>query len=122
VAEQQRPQVRIGVHAVAVGMLRIVVHPLGVAGDHLLEEPLDVREERNLELVDEKGACRVHRPQAHDPLADIEPADVLHHAIREIDELDPLIGLDDDRLPMNRQAAGLRRSHLFDRLLANRHG
>ena len=33
-----------------------------------------------------------------------------------------LIGLDDERLAVNRQAADRRRSHLFDRLLANGDG
>ena len=40
----------------------------------------------------------------------------------EIDELDALIGLDDNRLAMNRQAASLREAHVLDRLLANGDG
>src|SRR5262252_9523392 len=39
VAEQHRTQMRIGVHAIAVRVPRIVVHVVCVAGDHLLEEP-----------------------------------------------------------------------------------
>ena len=92
VAEQQRAQVRIGVHAIAVGMIRIVVHPLGVARDHLLEEPLDVGEQRRLELVDEERAGRVHRPEADQAFADVEAPDELHDAVGEIDELDALVG------------------------------
>ena len=84
---------RVGVHAIAVGVLRIVVHPLGVARDHLLEEALDVGEQRRLELVDEQRAGRVHRPEADEALPDVEAPDELHHPVGEIDQLDPLIGL-----------------------------
>ena len=119
VTEQHRAQVRVRVHAVAVGMIRIVVHPLGVARHHLFEEALHVGEQRRLELVDEERAGGVHRPEADEPLADVEPTHELHDAIGEIDELDPLVGLHDDRLAVNRKAADSRRSHFLDGLLAN---
>ena len=64
-------------------------------------------EQRRLELVDEERAGRVHRPEADEPLADVEAPDELHDPVGEIDELDPLIGLHDDRLAVNRQAADL---------------
>ena len=35
---------RVGVHPIAVGMFGAVVHPLGIARDHLFEEALDVGE------------------------------------------------------------------------------
>src|SRR5262245_53166496 len=54
VTEQQGAQMRVGVHAIAVRMIRIVVHPLGVAGDHLFEEAFDVGEEGRLKFVDEQ--------------------------------------------------------------------
>ena len=96
--------------------------PLGVARDHLFEEPLDVGEQRGLELVDEQRAGRVHRPEADQPFADVEPPHELHDPVGEIDELDALIGLDDERLAVNRKAADRRRCHLFDGLLANGDG
>ena len=92
VAEQHRAQVRVGVHAIAVRVLRIVVHVLGVAGHHLLEEPLDVGEQRRLKLVDEQRAGRVHRPEADQAFAHVELPDELHHQLGEVDELDALIG------------------------------
>ena len=53
VAEQHRAQVRVGVQAIAIRVLRIVVHPVGVARDHRLEQALDVGVQRLLRLVDE---------------------------------------------------------------------
>ncbi len=50
-------------------MGRVVVHPVAVAGDDLLEEALDVRQERRLVLVDEQRAGCVQRPQADEPVA-----------------------------------------------------
>mgnify|MGYP003694140091 CR=1 FL=1 len=108
VAEEHRAQVRVGVHPIAVRVLRIVVHALGVAGDHLLEEALDVGEQRDLELVDEERARRVHRPEADQPFADVETPDEFHDPVGQIDELDALIGLDDERLAVNRQVADRR--------------
>jgi hypothetical protein len=119
VTEQQRAEMRVGVHAVAVGVLRIVVHVFRVARDHLLEEPLDVGEQGDLELVDQQRAGGVHRPDADQPFADVEPPDELHDLVRQIDQLDALIGLDDERLAMNRHAANRRSGHTVDRLLAD---
>src|SRR3954447_25389796 len=117
VAEQQRTKVRVGVHAIAVGMIRMVVQPLGVARHHLLEKALDVGEQRRLEFVDEQRTGRVHRPEADQPLADVEPAHEFHDAVGEIDQLDALIGLDHEGLTMNRKAADHRAGHLLDRRL-----
>ena len=39
------------------------------------------------------------------PFADVESTRELHDAVGEIDELDALIGLHDDRLAVNRKAA-----------------
>ena len=89
-------------------MIRIVVHPFGVPRDHLLQKAFDVREERRLKLVDEQAAGRVHRPEAHQAFPDVELAHKFHDAAREIDELDALLGLDDDGLTVNRKAAGRR--------------
>ena len=72
-------------------------------------------------LMNER-AGRVHRPQADEPFADVEPPHELHDAVGEIDQLDPLIGLDDERLAVNRKAADLRGRHLFDGPLANGDG
>src|SRR5882757_1440648 len=51
VAQKQRAEVRVGIHPIAVGMFWIVVHPLGVASDHLFEEALDVGEQGHLKFV-----------------------------------------------------------------------
>ena len=56
------------------------------------------------------------------PLADVEAPDELHDPVGEIDELDALIGRNDEGLAVDREAAGLRRSHVFDGLLANGDG
>ena len=122
VAEQHRAQVRVGVHPIAVGMVRIVVQVLGVAGHHPLEEARDVGEQRDLVFVDEQGAGGVHRPDADQPFADIALAHELHHPIGQIDHFDTLIGLDDERLAVNRQAAGIRGGHAGNGLLANGDG
>ena len=45
-------------------------------------------EQRGLELVDEQRAGRVHRPEADEPFADVEPPNELHDPVGEIDELD----------------------------------
>ena len=39
------------------------------------------------------GAGRVHRPEADQPFADVETPDELHDPVRQVDELDALIGL-----------------------------
>src|SRR5262249_35105851 len=59
---------------------------------------------------------------AHEPFADVEPAHELHHTLREIDHLDTLVGLDDERFAVNGQTAGCRRRHVLDGRLANRDG
>src|SRR5262249_20797440 len=100
----------------------IVVLPLRVAGDHLLEEPLDVREEGGLKLIDEQRTRGVHRPQTDEPLPDVEPPDELHHPAREVDELDALIGLHDEGFAVNRKAADRRRRHVLDGPLAHSDG
>src|SRR5205823_14979532 len=64
----------------------------------------------------------MHRPEADEPFADVEPAHELHDAGGEIDQLDPLIRLHDEGLAVNRQAAGLRRSHVLYGRLANGDG
>src|SRR5262245_29203758 len=122
VSEQQRAQMRIGVEPVAVGMIGVVVQPLGVAGDHLFEEALDVRKKRRLKLVDEQRAGRVHRPEADETFLDVELASKLHDPVGEIDQLDALIGGNDDRLTMNRETASLRGNHLVDGRFANGNG
>ena len=101
VAEQHGAQVRVGVHAIAVRVLRVVVHPLGVAIDHLLEEPLDVRVQRLLRLVDEERARRVHRPQADHPLPHAALADEVHDRIGDVDELDAPVGLHEHGIGMD---------------------
>ena len=93
VAEQHGAQVRVGVHAIAVRVLRVVVHPLGVAIDHLLEHPGDVRVQRLLRLVDDERAGRVHRPQAGHPLPHAALADQVHDHIGDVDQLDAPVGL-----------------------------
>ena len=70
VAEQHRAQVRVGVHAIAVRVRRIVVAPRGVASDDVLEERPDVGRAARLELVDEDRARRVHREQVDDAFFD----------------------------------------------------
>ena len=40
-AEQQGPEVGIGIHTIAVGMFGIVVTPLGIARDQLFQHLLD---------------------------------------------------------------------------------
>ena len=104
VTEQQGAQMRVGVHPIAVRMIRVVVHPLGVAGHHLFEEALDVGEESRLKFVDEQRAGRVHRPEAHQPFADVEAANEFHHEIGEVHQLDALVGLDHNGFAMNRKA------------------
>ena len=101
-------QVRVRVHPVAVRVFRIVVHVLGVAGDHLLEKTLDVGEQRDLEFVDEERARRVHRPEADQPFTDVEAANEFHDAVRQVDQFDALVGFDDKRLAMNGKAANRR--------------
>ena len=54
--EQKGAEMRIRVHPIAVGVGRIVVQPLLVPGHHLLEEALDVGQQRRLKFVDEDGA------------------------------------------------------------------
>src|SRR5262249_42928394 len=115
-------QMRVGVHAVAVGVLWIVVHVLRVARDHGLEELLDVGKERGLELVDEERARRVHRPEVHEPFPDAAPADEFHDAVRQVHHFDARIGLDDERLAVNRQTAGRRGRHRLNGVLADRSG
>ena len=113
---------RIGVHAVAVGVLRIVVQVLRVARDHRFEEFLDVGQQRRLKFVDEERARRVHRPDADEALAHVAAANEVHDAVREVDHLDALVGLHDERFTVNRQAAGLRGRHRLDGVLAGRDG
>ena len=122
VAQQQRPQVRVGVHPVAIRVLGVVVAPFLVAGDHQLEETLDVGQQRGLELVDEHSAGRVHRPQADDALADPQLADESHDALGEIHELESFVGIDDEGLAVNRQASRLGRCDCRHRRFANGHG
>ena len=55
-------------------------------------------------------------------VADVELADELHHPTGEVDELDSLIGLNDDHFPVNRETGDFRRGHLLDRFFANRNG
>jgi hypothetical protein len=64
----------------------------------------------------------VHRPEADETLAHVEFPDEFHHGLGEVDELDALLGLDDQGFAVNRQAANRRRCHLLDRLLADSHG
>src|SRR4029453_19157144 len=108
-----------GVHTIAVGVIGIVVQPLLARIDHLLEEGLDVGQKRRLELVDEDRTGRVHRPQADQTLANLEPAREVHDPVRQVDEIDPLVGLDDERLTMDRQTADRRGRHGLDRRIAN---
>src|SRR5262249_20160074 len=82
----------------------------------------DVGEQRGLELVDEQRAGRVHRPEADEAFADVELPHELHDADGQIHELDPLIGLNHDRLAVDDDPADLRRCHVFDRPLANGDG
>ena len=74
VAEHMRAQVRIGVHAIAVGVRRIVVAPGGVAGDDGLEERPDVGEERvwnslmntvHVVCIEKRLTTPSRMPQAH---------------------------------------------------------
>src|SRR5205814_10093483 len=83
------------------------------------EEALDVGEERDLEFVDEERAGRVHRPERDEPFPDVEAPGKFHHSVGQIDELDALIRLHDERFAVNRKATDLRRCHIFDGLLAN---
>ena len=53
----------------------------------------------------------VHGPEADQPFANAETPRELHNAVGEVDQLDALIGRYDDRLTVNRKAAGRRRSH-----------
>src|SRR5207245_10228237 len=69
----------------------------------------------------ERAGC-MHRPEANQPFADVEPAHELHDAAGEIDQLDSLLRLHDEGLAVNRQAAGLRRSHVLHGRLANGDG
>jgi hypothetical protein len=96
VAEQHRTEMRVGVLPVAVRVVRIVVHPAGIAGDELFEERLDVGQQGRLELVDEHAAGRVQRPEADHPLLHAHAADERHDALGEVDQLDALVGLDED--------------------------
>ena len=89
-------------------MVGIVVQPGGIAGDHGLEKPFDVGQQRGLKLVDEEGAGRVHRPETDQALADLEAADKFHDPAGDVDQLDPLIGLDHQRFAVNRQAPNCR--------------
>src|SRR5688572_17611768 len=70
VPEQHRAQMRVRIHAIAVGLIRIVVHPVEIARDDMLEEALDVGMQGALRFVDEKRARGVHRPQARYALVD----------------------------------------------------
>ena len=121
-SEQQRTQMRICVHPVAVGVLGVVVHPLSVSRHHLLEKTPDVRQQRGLEFVDEQRTRRVHRPQADQTFADVEATNAFHHPVRQVNQLEALVRLNEESLTMDRQAAGRRRSHILDGLLANGHG
>ena len=52
-----------------------------------------------------RGARRVHRPEADEPLAKTEPRDERHDPLGQIDQLDPLIRLDQEGLPDNPESA-----------------
>src|SRR4029078_7161588 len=75
-----------------------------------------------LKLVDEERARGVHRPEADEAFANVEPPNELHDPVGEIDQFDPLIRVNDQRLAVNRKAADLRGGYLFHRPLANRDG
>ena len=57
-AEQKRSKMRVGVHPIAIRVFGVVVHPGGIPGDHLLEKPADIGQQRGLKLVDEQRARR----------------------------------------------------------------
>ena len=52
--------------------------------------------------------------RADEPLADIEAPHEFHHLRREIDELQALIGLNDDGFTVNGQAAGCDLGNVFN--------
>src|SRR5262249_57548735 len=67
-------------------------------------------------------AGRVHRPEAHEPFADVEASHEFHDAIGQIHQLDALIGAHQDRFPVNRKAGYRGGCDLFDRTLTHGDG
>ena len=108
-AEQHRPEVGIGVHPIAVRMLRIVVHPLGIPIDDLFQDPHDVGVQRLLRLVDEQRTRGMHRPQARDALPYARLPDPLHDDVGDVDQLDSVLCLHQQRFRMHDQGSGHRR-------------
>ena len=89
VSEQHRAHVSVGVEAIAVTEVRVVVLPIGAAADQLLEEPLDIVEERILELVDEQSQGRVHGRDKRDPVANVAATHHVGDPPGDVEQLDP---------------------------------
>jgi hypothetical protein len=82
---------------VAVGVGGIVVPPIVLGADDLVEHALDVVEERGLPLVHEERHRGVQRGEEDHPLLDVVPLDDGGHLLGEVVELEPLVGDDPER-------------------------
>lgn len=85
-------QVRIGVLALAIGILRVVVPPRILTGDQIVEEGPHIVQQRVLPLVDEDRRGGMKRLQMHHSFPDSALADDLVDAIRDVDQLHPIAG------------------------------
>src|SRR5207247_3569102 len=76
----------------AIGMKRIVMAPIRFPRHHILEKALHVLQQGILPLVQEYRGGGVQRLQMDDAVAHAALADDLIDAVRDVDELHPVIG------------------------------
>src|SRR5438309_3659484 len=90
-SEQGGPEVRVRVAPLAVGDARVVVAVAVPLRDEPLDEPLQVVDQRALELVDEQGAGGVQRVDERDARGDRELLDRIPDELGDVRDLGALL-------------------------------